>query len=430
MKVAAIIAEYNPFHTGHQYHIEQTRQLTGADYILIIMSGNYVQRGAPAFLNKYLRARMALLGGADAVIELPTLYSVSSAEYFAQGAVALAHGLGVVDLLSFGSEAGSAAPFMEAASRLLSEEESCQASLQNYLRQGLSFPAARERALLEASVLSSDDLMGLLHAPNNILGLEYCRALRALNSPILPFSIPRLGRGFHETALDASPESFSSATAIRSFFRETYDQCFTSSQKEAAIQQILPFIPENCHSGFQEAINADAYLSEDDLSSLLFYQLLLKKDQGFDAYLDCTPDLSNKVIKNIPEFCGYTSFCSLLKSRDLTYTRISRILLHILLEIETPSFYQAPYSSREYLLPYAHLLGFRQSAAPLLSAIKQHSGIPLVTKLADAQKTFTGEGLSFLKKELFYATVYEAGLKNKNQETSLNELKQSPVIIP
>ncbi len=430
MRTAAIIAEYNPFHTGHQHHIEQTRRLTGADYILVIMSGNYVQRGAPAFLNKYLRARMALLGGADAVIELPSLYAVSSAEYFAQGAVSLAHRLGVVDILSFGSEVGTVTPLTDAASFLLSTEDQYQSALRALLKQGLSYPAAKERALTEASASSSDPLTRLLTSPNNILGLEYCKALCALSSSVSPFTIPRQGSSFHETALNSSTQTFPSAAAIRSFFRCDYESCSTDEERQAAFHRVLPFIPESCHALLLDAINSKTYLTEDDLSSFLHYKLLTGQEQGFSSYLDCTPDLSDKIIKKLPEFTGFSDFCSVLKSKDLTYSRLSRVLLHILLEMKAPDFYQKDYCSREYFIPYAHLLGFRKSSTPLLSAIKQHSTIPLVTKLAVAQKAFTDEALSFLSGELFYASVYEAALRSKNKRTVLNELRQSPVIIP
>ena len=146
MKTAAVIAEYNPFHSGHGYHIEKTKKETGADYVLVIMSGHFVQRGAPALLDKYTRTRAALLGGADAVIELPALYATSSAEYFAQGAVTLLHKLGVVDFLSFGSEEGAISPFIEAAAALLSCGDNIQDTIRELLKEGLSYPAAKEKA--------------------------------------------------------------------------------------------------------------------------------------------------------------------------------------------------------------------------------------------------------------------------------------------
>ncbi len=441
MKVAAVIAEYNPFHTGHQYHLSKTRELTGADYILVIMSGNFVQRGAPALFNKHTRTRMALLGGADVVIELPTLYAVSSAEYFAQGAVALARHLGVVDILSFGSESGSLETLTQAASTLLSYESESASLLRTLLRDGLSYPAAKEK-LFKEQLSSCKDTEKLFTMPNNILGVEYCRALLSQKSRISPFTIIRQGNDFHDTGFHDSSASFISAAAIRNFAKSC--PCSSSDTEVCAknFDKISRYLPPESHALFNEAMKTGSFLTEDDLSEILHYKLLCEMEQGFSMYLDCTPDLSDKIVKYLPEYTGYTAFCSLLKSKDLTYARISRVLLHILLDIKTPDFYKDNYEERKYFLPYGRLLGFRKSATPLLSSLKKNSLIPLVTKLADAKNSFTGDALDFLKKELFYASIYEAVSASKannkmlhessqtQKKTALNEFRQSPVIVP
>lgn len=442
MKVAAVIAEYNPFHTGHQYHLSKTRELTGADYILVLMSGDFVQRGAPALLNKYTRTQMALLGGADVVIELPTLYAVSSAEYFAQGAVTLAGLLGVVDVLSFGSESGSLETFTRAASTLLSCENESASLLRPMLKDGLSYPAAKEK-LFTKLLSSCKDTESLLTQPNNILGVEYCRALLSQNSSIVPFTITRQGNDFHDTEFHDSSASFISAAAIRNFVKSC--PCGSSDEDSYAknFEKIFGYLPVESHAVINEAMKTGSFLTEDDLSEILHYKLLCEMEQGFSMYLDCTPDLSDKIIKYLPEYTGYTAFCSLLKSKDLTYARISRVLLHILLDIKTPDFYKDNYGERKYFLPYGRFLGFRKSASPLLASLKKNSLIPLVTKLADAKKSFTGDALDFLKKELFYASLYEAVsaakantkmlYESSNQtqkKTALNEFRQSPVIVP
>lgn len=441
MKAAAVIAEYNPFHTGHQYHLSKTRELTGADYILVIMSGNFVQRGAPALLNKHTRTRMALLGGADVVIELPTLYAVSSAEYFAQGAVALAGRLGVVDILSFGSESGSLETLTRAASTLLSCENESASLLRPILKDGLSYPAAKEK-LFTKQLSSGKDTENLFTLPNNILGVEYCRALLSQNSSIVPFTITRRGNDFHDTGFHDSSASFISAAAIRNFVKSC--PCVSSDEDAYTkdFENISKYLPVESHALFNDALITGSFLVEDDLSEMLYYKLLCEMEQGFSMYLDCTPDLSDKIIKYLPEYTGYTAFCGLLKSRDLTYARISRVLLHILLDIKTPGFYKDNYGERKYFLPYVRLLGFRKSASPLLSSLKKNSLIPLVTKLADAKHSFTGDALDFLKKELFYASIYEAVSASKanskmlhessqtQKKTALNEFRQSPVIVP
>lgn len=441
MKVAAVISEYNPFHTGHQYHLQKTRELTGADYILVIMSGNFVQRGAPALFNKYTRTRMALLGGADVVIELPTLYATSSAEYFAQGAVALAQSLGVVDVLSFGSESGSLNAFTRTASELLSWENESSSLLRSKLKDGLSYPSAREKLFREYAS-ACKDTEDILTRPNNILGVEYCKALLALKSSIAPFTLSRQGTGFHDTNFQDSSAAFLSAAGIRSFVRENPFPFTDKEQADKTFSKISGYIPSESRPLFCTAIQSGSFLIEDDLSEILHYKLLSEKEQGFSMYLDCTPDLSDKIIKHLPEYIDFTSFCHLLKSKNLTYARISRMLLHILLDLKTPAFYKDSYLHRKYFLPYVRLLGFCQDAAPLLSALKKNSHIPLVTKLADARNRFTGDSLDFLKKELFYASIYEsvsAAKANKivskssaqpQKKTALNEFRQSPVIVP
>ena len=206
MRTAGIIAEYNPFHRGHEYQIQYTKEKLGADYVIIAMSGDYVQRGTPALLAKHARADMALRCGADLVLELPVSVCTASAEAFAMGGVSLLDGLGVVDLLCFGSESGEISALKELAEILVEEPEKYKTLLKNFLSQGLSFPAARSQALTEyfknPRNFSGDDFDGvltplfnevtrILNTPNNILGIEYCKALLRLGSSIRPVTIRR-----------------------------------------------------------------------------------------------------------------------------------------------------------------------------------------------------------------------------------------------
>ena len=214
---AAIIAEYNPFHLGHAYQIREARRLSGADYIIIIMSGCFVQRGGPALLDKYARTRLALLGGADLVLELPCAAACGSAPYFAGEAVRILDRLGVVKELWFGSEAGRTEPFLALADLLTREPEAYRQALRRFIRQGDSFPLARRKALEEnfsAALFPAGtfELQAFLEAPNNILGLEYCAALNRLHSSIRPRTLKRAGSGYHDRELS---ETFSSATALR-----------------------------------------------------------------------------------------------------------------------------------------------------------------------------------------------------------------------
>lgn len=406
MKIAAIIAEYNPFHNGHQYQIDKTRKETGSDYILAVMSGDFLQRGAPALCNKYLRTRMALSGGVDAVIELPCLYAASSAEYFAGGSVALLNQLGAVDILSFGSEAGDLSPFMEYAGKLCAFDEKHRSAIKKYLQEGYCYPSARSRAL------ASSKAQAYFSCPNNILGLEYCKALLSSQSTIKPFTLKRQDAGYHSTSLSIS--GFASASALREALCREPESA--ASYMPAASYQILC---ENIHR-----------INENDFSILLHYKLLSEEKNGFSSYLDCSQDLSDKIIKNLPAYTGFSDFCHLLKSKDLTYSRISRVLIHILLNIKTPDFFRMPFLERELFVPYARLLGFRKSASPLLSKIKKHSSIPLISKPAKASALLDANAFALFRQDIYCASVYESVQLDKFGKTPVNEWKCSPLILP
>lgn len=413
MKTAAVIAEYNPFHKGHQYHIEKTRRETGADFILAVMSGDFVQRGAPALTNKYNRAKMALACGVDAVIELPVLYALSSAEFFAGGAVALLNALQVVDVLSFGSEAGEVSLFEECAQMLAWNNEEILYHTKKLLKEGYSYPAARLKSLPHDGY---SRFAPLFSSPNNILGLEYCKALYALNSNIRPFTFPRKDRGYHDTSLGEDSSCLSSASAIR----------LALSHNPKTVRN---HVPGQVYRILKDNQLLSSPVTEDSFSQLLYYKLLMEKEQGFTAYLDCTPGLSDKICKSIPLFTTFTDFAQLLKSKELTLTRISRVLMHILLDIKKQEAFLPDFTRRKLPVPYARLLGFRRESSGLLKAIRQHSTIPLITKPAHARRLLTGDDYHMLLQDVRCGCVYESLRPCLPGEIPFNELKQSPVIL-
>lgn len=459
MKTAAIIAEYNPFHNGHHYQIEKTRDETGADFILVLMSGDFVQRGAPAFADKYTRTRLALTGGADVVIELPALYALSSAEYFAQGAVCLLERLNSADFLSFGSESGNLALFETCARILVENQAQISRNTTLGLKKGLSFPAARAEAFAELLPLSLSgdglpdegfsgalgpraaspqalsalrsnpakalsDVRSLLSSPNNILGLEYCKALLAAGSRIRPFTLKRKGCGYHDTTLalpgnasSSQPEDssrFASASALRNAL----------SQSPFACQG---FVPDAVYE-LLASLQSSSIVTQEDFSGLLHYKLLSEQDRGFADYLDCTPSLSDKIRRRLPLYTGFGDFCQLLKSRELTYTRVSRVLMHILLNIRTPDSFQADFATRSLPTPCARLLGFRKSASPLLSSLRKNSSIPLISRLADARRLLSGDAMHMLMQDIHCAEVYES-VRRDPRTPMRNEWKQSPIVL-
>ena len=210
-KVLGIIAEYNPFHNGHLYHLEQSKKLTGADYTIAIISGNFTQRGSTSLIDKWSKTKMALLNGVDLVIELPVLYAISSAENFACGAIKILNSLNIVNYLSFGSETSNIDILNKFADVLYNEPKEYQNLLSHELKKGLSFPKARENALL-MYINDIRNSVNILSSPNNILGIEYLKALKKYNSPIQPITISRLESDYNSTSFS---NNIASATAIR-----------------------------------------------------------------------------------------------------------------------------------------------------------------------------------------------------------------------
>ena len=416
MKVTGIIAEYNPFHKGHAYHIQKAKELTQADYLVVVMSGDFTQRGTPALLDKYSRARMALTCGADLVLELPVRFACASAEFFAGGAVSLLHQLGVVDALCFGSECGDIEKLQKAAAALSKEEASeiYGNTLREGLRGGLSFPAARAKAM----GYGEDEAGSLLALPNNILGIEYCRALLGLQSAIRPVTLLRKGAGYHDAQIHGEKDcssGFSSAFAIRH-----------ALQKGGGFADICGSLPEETREIWQSGLREGGTVSEKDFSPLLRYRMLLEEENGFSSYADVTPDFSDRLRKNLNHFTDWHEFCLLQNSKDMTYTRISRCLCHILLGL-TGEKQEA--SKRLSFSSYARPLGFRKNAVPLLHAIKQNTNIPFLPKLADAPKLLSPFQEEILKEDIKASHIYQTVVSGKYDKPFLNEYqRQIPVL--
>lgn len=421
MNITGVITEYNPFHNGHRYHLAESRRLTGAGYVIAVMSGDFLQRGVPAIINKYERTRMALLGGADLVLELPAAYACSSAEHFALGGISLLHALGDVTDFVFGSECADLSLLSSAAS-LLAEEPRCfQEALNQELKKGLSFPLARQAALSE---ILSEEAARLLSHPNNILGLEYLKALRRLKSPIVPHCLERLGSGYHDK--DFTENAFASASGIRHalLFEEKPDR-------------IEEYVPDFVLSILKTKEGTAFPMTEGDFSVLLHYKLLLSQGT-YDSYADISPDLARRMERMLPQYTGMEEFIRLLKTKNYTWTRISRCLMHLLLEIKEGDFLAAQQSSLP--VPYARVLGFRKSASDLLGILNRSSRIPLLTKMADAEQTLEQfyKGVPALQKhasfllerDIFAAEVYEAAAAQKFSVPPVNEYTHGIVILP
>lgn len=463
MKTAGIIAEYNPFHRGHEYQIQYTKEKLGADYVIVAMSGDYVQRGTPALISKHLRAEMALRCGADLILEMPVSVSTASAEAFAMGGVSLLDSLGVVDMLCFGSESGEISALKELAEILVEEPDEYKNLLKTFLSQGLSFPAARSQALTEyfknPRNFTGDDFDGvltplfnevtrILNTPNNILGIEYCKALLRLNSKIRPVTIRRKGMGYHDTFTDsdihpdiptisssqtvslsgnpdtASP-SFASASAIRNLLcGKTSDpeNSFPSGNTSVPNRQtdiLASQIPENTFSIFRKILVSGEFLTEDALDPILSYCLLQKNVTELASCLDVSENLAQRMINQKNLLHSFSRSASILKTKELTQTRIQRALLHIILGIhQTPE-----------RIPYARVLGFRKKSSPLLKEIKKNSRIPVITKLADASRQLDVPSQTLLEETTFASNLYESLLSQKSGKTYIHEYEKKIIIV-
>ncbi len=425
MKTVGIIAEYNPFHNGHSYHIEEAKKLTGADTVLVVMSGNFVQRGAPAICDKWLRTNAALLGGADAVFELPTAFATSSAEIFAEAAVKLLYSLGCTDAICFGSECGDIRELKSLAEILADEPAEYSLLLKKHLKAGLSYPLARCKALGDYFLsktgsdtglsITPDRLTELLSEPNNILGLEYCKALsrlctgKAVRPVPVPYTLKRSGNGYNDNTI--SDSSFSSASAIRQLIFDC-DADF-DCLKSACTEHTFSLIESN--------FNKRLPISEDDFSDALYLRLLSLKTDELTAFQDVSTALANRISGLSGHPFTFREAISKVKTKNLTYSAVSRALLHILLNVKSELISSLHSSSH---LPYARLLGMKKTASPALRAIQENSLCPVITKLADADTS-----IPLLKCDISAALLYNQIVRSRYGFCGKNDFESSPVII-
>ena len=424
MKVVGIIAEYNPFHRGHEYQIRYAREVLGADYVVVAMSGDFVQRGAPALMEKHLRAEMALLGGADLVLEMPVQTATASAEGFAAGGVSLLDNLGIIDELCFGSECGDTDILTEAARILIKEPPAYRELLQQNLRLGMSFPLARSRALTdfltrsgssEMSVqdghfISPDQTASVLSSPNNILGIEYCKALFRQNSSIQPHAVLRKGSGYHETDFSGvSEDFFPSASGIRRLLADNGNKADFSG-----------LLPDAVFPVFSAPLEKGRWILESALDLPLHYKLLLETEESLHMYSDLSNALIRRILKSRNRYEGFSQFADLLKTRDITRSAICRGLVRIFLDLKE----KAPGH-----IPYARVLGFRKNSAPLLSQIKKNASVPMITKTADASSILDKDGLQIFNKTCEASNLYEMLLCRKTGQPFVHEFQKSPRII-
>ena len=391
MKVTAVIAEYNPIHSGHIKHLECARKDTGADFIIAVMSGDYVQRGCPAVISKYERTKEALMAGADLVLELPLPYSTGSLEYFAKGAVSLIQKTWVAGCISFGSECGDLSLLKKTAYLTCIPDEGQSDRIKALLAEGVSY----SNAINNISDLPTD-IGNILKAPNNLLAVSYIKAAADLSFACEFHTMKRTLAAYHDDSAGAV-----SSTAIRKDIlkeRDLNPECvfgiINDMESLAGLHNVLESrMPDEIRDSLLDHLKVHPPLCEDDFSLLLFYKLQsicngqdkAAATEELISYLDVSPSLAGKIINKYMHASSFSHLCDELKSKDLNRSRINRALLHILLDIKKDHMDEYIKDGYNY---YINPLGFKKSASALLHAIKKEAGIPLISKNADAAAVF------------------------------------------
>lgn len=358
---AGIVAEYNPFHTGHAYQIAQTRGALGEDAaVTAVMSGNWVQQAGCAVADKWVRAEMALRGGVDLVLELPTVWATASAEAFARGAAAILEGSGVVDAISFGSECGQADPLAQVAACL--DTPACRWELARCLGEGRSFPAARQEAV---RVLLGEEAAGLLSTPNNNLGVEYIRALRALSSEIRPMTVRREGAP-HGSLTAEEKMPFRSATQLRACLeREGWAEA-------------RPFIPDGCREVLASAWDGAPSLFRLERAMLARVRTMGEGDWAALPDSGAAEGLPRRLVRAGREARSMEEFYALAKTRRYTHARLRRLALWAFLGVRREDVPPSP--------PYLRVLAFNRRGQALLREMRERARLPILTKPAHARR--------------------------------------------
>ncbi len=401
MKVSGIVVEYNPMHNGHIYHIEKTKELTSCTHLIAVMSGNFVQRGEPSIVNKWTKCKMALNNGVDLVIELPFINSISSAEGFCYSAVKILDSLNIVDNICFGSEEGSIDKLKIVANILNSEPLEYKNLLNKNLKKGLSYPKSRQISLNEyiKNYMDIDIDLNILSHSNNILSIEYLKALLKLNSKINPITIQRINNNYNEINLTGE---ISSATSIRE-----------NIVNPKSIKDSMPNI--NYNLLLNDIENKLSPISINNFSNIILYKLRESSIEYIASLVDVSEGLEYKIKKNSEDTSNINDLINSLCSKRYPKTRIQRILLYSLFGI-TKDVY------KKYFEPnYIRVLGFNEKGREILSKIKK-SSIPIISMPSS-------KDLDILKYDVLATDIYSLAYSNNDFKTGKKDLKTPPIIL-
>ncbi len=415
MKICAVICELNPLHNGHEYLFREARRLTGADYLVAVMSGDFVQRGVPAICDKYARTSQALMAGADVVCELPAVFATASADYFAQGAVSAIVSLGCVSHICFGSECGDIDLLLSCAG--LHEEKDPGLHILSYETDAVRSRNYRITKLLKEGMSYAKayaTVTGNEFASNDMLAVRYIKSLRLLDSDIEPVCIKRTG-GNHN---DLGESDFSAANVRR---------------KIAVCENFAHLVPKYVYRNLQSISQKAFPVRTADFSIQLYTTLshIINREEEFQEeyltdYMDVSANIAGRIRANIGRYTGYEEFIGLVHSKEYTKSRIYRALLHILLDIRKADY---PDELSDCQTGYIRILGFRQSSSPVLSRIKDTCMIPVISKAGDASSILDDEAMYIFGKDIKAANLYDMATVFKFGEEPVHDFSREVVII-
>ena len=454
MKAVGLVTEYNPFHNGHLYHLNKAMELTGADVSIAVMSGDFVQRGEPAILDKYARASMALNSGINLVVELPVNYAVSSAESFADGAVKVLNYI-KADSIAFGSESGDIDGLLKVAHILCDNEEMLYKEISKYTSSGMSYAAARQKVV---GLLTDADTAAVLSSSNNILAVEYLKAIIKHNYDIKPYTVQRQGDGYNDKDICSE---YASATALRENIKCRFDKenvcdssvgnsisdddVFNNGRVKNSNDDILftninisEYMPEK--AGLILSSNTN-YIYPDDITEALFTRLLdILFASNYDKnvfienvmqYPDVSKEIAGRLYKSAMDMITRTvpqgaeskdngvfsfgSLCEHIKTKEVTLSRIKRALIRIMLGLDKK--HMEKYANE----PYIRVLGFDKKGQEYLSYIRKTVEVPLITKTADYKE--------MLLDDIHAANIYNTIVAGKYGVKELGDFVRGPVRV-
>ena len=451
MNVTGLIVEYNPFHNGHTYHLQNSLEKTNADASIAVMSGNFIQRGEPALFDKFSRAKAAVESGVDLVVELPSIYASQSAELFAKGSVSLLNSLGCVDSICFGSEEGNIDALYLIASILCSEPKEFKEKLSLYLSEGMLFPTARNKALFDYinskieyinpqvdcinfqdfiiennfkdMDLSEERLNSILSSSNNILGIEYIKQLISLKSNIKPFTIGRIRSEYNSEEISGN---INSATAVRKKLHEIISNEDSSSleinnleyinnliKKIKNCDDITNSIPESTLNMITSNIEKGFFPMYPEYFFETLISIIIRDKKNLESYFDISEGIENKIFKSALVAKDYDDLLNLIKSKRYTMTRIKRCLNNILLGVTKE---EMEFAKKIDTIPYVRILAFNSKGREIIREIKKSSEIKIINKFSEIEHFMDDEKFKFLiENDIKCTDIYNTIYYKKNR---------------